>query len=49
MEKSPYYHWVEKEIGNENPIIDSYAKLIIQEYDKFFNGERTDSYRSPSR
>jgi hypothetical protein len=41
MEKNSYYYWVEKEIGNENPIIDSYAKLIVQEYNKFFNGEIT--------
>lgn len=41
MEKNSYYYWVEKEIGNENPIIDAYAKLIVQEYDKFFNGEIT--------
>ena len=41
MEKNPYYFWAEKEIGNENPIIDEYAKLITQEYDKFFNGEIT--------
>jgi len=41
MEKSPYYYWAEKEIGNEDPIIDSYAKLIVQEYDKFFGGEIT--------
>jgi hypothetical protein len=41
MEKNPYYFWAEKEIGNENPIIDLYAKLITQEYDKFFSGEIT--------
>jgi len=41
MEKNPYYFWAEKEIGNLNPKIDAYAKLIVQEYDKFFNGEIT--------
>ena len=41
MEKNPYYSWAEKEIGNSNPNIDAYARLIVQEYDKFFNGEIT--------
>lgn len=41
MEKSSYYFWAEKEIGNENPIIDSYAKLIVEQYNKFFDGEIT--------
>lgn len=41
MEKNPYYFWAEKEIGNSNPKIDAYARLIVQEYDKFFNGEIT--------
>lgn len=41
MEKNAYYFWAEKEIGNSNPNIDAYARLIVQEYDKFFNGEIT--------
>lgn len=34
-----YAWWVGQEIGNENLNIDSYAKLIQQEYQKLINNE----------
>jgi hypothetical protein len=34
-----YAWWATQEIGNQNSNIDSYAKLLTQEYQKLINGE----------
>jgi hypothetical protein len=36
-----YAWWAEQEIGNENLNIDTYARLIQQEYQKLVNNEIT--------
>jgi len=33
-----YLHFAKKEIGNTNQSIDSYAKLIVSEYEKLISG-----------